>query len=75
MVTLYSFCQLDEFAVGDEVQVCDSLATVQELQKDHGEWTETMRNVSRLSMGSQSFLPDCTGKFEYLHYYNCATIN
>ncbi|KAI0220924.1 E3 ubiquitin-protein ligase MIB2 [Lamellibrachia satsuma] len=36
---------VDEFAVGDEVQVCDSLATVQELQKDHGEWTETMRNA------------------------------
>ncbi|KAK2175091.1 hypothetical protein NP493_753g01042 [Ridgeia piscesae] len=34
---------VDEFAVGDEVRVCDNLGTVQELQKAHGEWTDTMR--------------------------------
>ena len=40
-----SVCQVDEFAVGNDVRVCDNVATVQKLQKDHGEWTETMKHV------------------------------
>lgn len=33
------------FHVGDIVTIIDDEAQVQQLQKGHGEWVETMRNV------------------------------
>lgn len=34
------------FHVGDLVTIINDAAKVQQLQKGHGEWVETMRNVS-----------------------------
>lgn len=33
------------FQVGDEVNIITDAAKVEKLQKGHGEWVETMRNV------------------------------
>lgn len=40
--------QVYQFSVGDSVQVCDDATKVRGLQKGHGEWIDSMRNVSDL---------------------------
>lgn len=46
--------KVQQYSVGDIVEISDNVQKVKDLQKGHGEWTENMKNVSK---ACHSYIP------------------